>query len=121
MSQRVLFVDDEEINLFIMQKRFEQNYDVITANSPIRGLEILESESDSIKVVVTDLRMPEMDGLQFVAKAKELYPDINFFLLTGYEYNEEIDQAVKSGQVTKLFGKPFDFDEMNSAVSACFS
>lgn len=117
MKQRILFVDDEEINLFIMTKRFEKEYDVTTANSPIEGLRILEAESEEIKVVVTDLRMPDMDGLEFVAKAKELYPSINFFLLTGYEYNEEIDKAVKNGNVSKLFGKPFDFDEMNAVIA----
>ncbi|MFK7953361.1 MAG: response regulator [Ekhidna sp.] len=120
MSNKVLFVDDEEINLFIMQKRFENNYDVVTSISPLKALEILESESE-IKTVVTDLRMPEMDGLEFVEKAKALYPNTNFFLLTGYEYNEEIDNAVKSGNVTKVFGKPFDFDEMNEVIGKTFA
>lgn len=118
MKNRVLFVDDEEINLFIMQKRFESNYDIVTAISPLKALEILETESETIKIVVTDLRMPEMDGLEFVEKAKALYPNTNFFLLTGYEYNEEIDNAVKSGNVTKVFGKPFDFDEMNEVLAS---
>lgn len=121
MKQRILFVDDEEINLFIMTKRFENNYAVSTVNSPLDALKILETASNEIKVVITDLRMPDMDGLEFIAKAKELYPSICFFLLTGYEYNEEIDIAVKNGNVTKLFGKPFDFDEMNKAIAACFS
>ncbi len=120
MKNRVLFVDDEDINLFIMQKRFENNYDVITANSPMKGLDILENESD-IRIVVTDLRMPEMDGLEFVEKAKALYPSTSFFLLTGYEYNEEIDNSVKSGRVSKVFGKPFDFDEMNEVIASYFS
>lgn len=116
MKQKILFVDDEEINLFIMKKRFEEEYDVSTAISPIEGLDILE-KSQEIKVVVSDLRMPEMDGLEFVAKAKELYPNIHFFLLTGFEYNEEIDDAVKNKRVTKLFGKPFDFEEMKKAIA----
>jgi two-component system, response regulator, stage 0 sporulation protein F len=119
MKHRILFVDDEEINLFIMTKRFEGKYDVSTVSSPFDGLKLLEKESDEFKVVVTDLRMPDMDGLEFVARAKELYPNIHFFLLTGYEYNEEIDDAVKSKRVTRLFGKPFDFDEMNLAISEC--
>ena len=120
MSNKVLFVDDEEINLFIMKKRFENNYDVITAISPIKALEILENEP-KIKTVITDLRMPEMDGLEFVEKAKSIYPNTSFFLLTGYEYNEEIDNAVKGGNVTRVFGKPFDFDEMNEVIASSFS
>lgn len=119
MKHRILFVDDEEINLFIMTKRFEKEYDVSTVNSPLEALKMLEKDVDKYKVVVTDLRMPDMNGLDFVSKAKELYPMIHFFLLTGYEYNKEIDDAMKSKRVTRLFGKPFDFDEMNNAIAEC--
>jgi response regulator RpfG family c-di-GMP phosphodiesterase len=64
-------------------------------------------ENQEIKAVVSDMSMPHMSGVDFISKANDLFPEVIYFILTGYEISEEIKAAVESGLITKYFRKPF--------------
>ena len=113
----ILYVDDEDINLFLFQKGFESKYSVITANSGGKGLEKLAEHSDEIIVVISDMRMPLMSGTEFVRKAKALHQNIVYFILTAFEYSEEIDNAIKSKLVQDFFTKPFNYEKIDAAIN----
>ncbi len=110
MKPTILFVDDEIINLFVLKKRFENDYDVLTAESGEEALEIIKENETRIRAVISDLRMPGIDGLVLINQAKEILPNTPFFLLTGYENNEQINQALMSGLIADSLKKPFDYE-----------
>lgn len=112
----ILYVDDEEPNLFLFKVAFEEKYEVITSRSGMEGLEKLDLEHDKIIVVISDMKMPEMNGVEFIRKARDLYNHIGYFILTGYDYNDEIDQAIKEEIVHKFFTKPFKQEEIEAAI-----
>jgi two-component system, response regulator, stage 0 sporulation protein F len=111
----LLYVDDEPLNLTLFEINFQKKYTVRTALSGEKGLDILRSEP-SIAVVITDMKMPGMNGIEFIRKAKENFPEIVFFILTGYEITGEIIQALEDKLIYKYFKKPFLMKEMETAI-----
>ncbi len=113
---KILYVDDEESNLFIFKVNFERKYPVITAISGEEGLEKLSDHPDEIIVVISDMRMPSMNGVEFIRKARETHDNIFYYILTGYDFNEDIEEALKAGEIQKFFKKPFDIQEIEGAI-----
>lgn len=113
----VLFVDDEEINLFLFEKTFEKDFNVKTASSGVEALESLGEHGEEIKVVISDMRMPVMNGLEFVEKARNKSSGIFFFILTGYEINRELRSALEANLIDQLFHKPFDYHLIKKAIT----
>ncbi|MEP1096733.1 MAG: response regulator [Cyclobacteriaceae bacterium] len=116
IKDTVLFVDDEEINLFLFEKTFERDFHLLTALSGMEGLEKLQEHEKRIKVVISDMRMPSMNGLEFVAKARSRFDKISYFILTGYSFNEELESALERKLIDKIFNKPFDYESIKEAV-----
>lgn len=117
----ILYVDDEEVNLFLFEKIFEHDFKVVTAPSGQEGLEKLEKYSGQIDVVISDMRMPLMNGLEFISEAKGLFPDTSYFILTGYEFNTELEDALEMNLIDKVYKKPFDYDLIKAAVNESVS
>lgn len=113
----ILYVDDEEANLFIFEKMFEKKYLVLTAHSGREGLEQLENNSSDIIVVISDMRMPAMNGVEFIREAKNNYSNIAYFILTGFDFNDEIEDALNTHLIHKFFTKPFEMQEIETAIS----
>ena len=116
MSEKpaILYIDDEEANLLLFRISFEGERDVLVANSPEEGLQKLMENRGRIRAVISDMHMPKMNGVQFIQKAKESVNDIPYFILSGYAYNDEIDQALKDNTIQKFFTKPFNRAEIES-------
>ena len=110
----ILYVDDEEANLLLFRISFEGDRDVLVANSPEEGLLKLEENRDRIRAVISDMHMPKMNGVQFIEKAQETANDIPYYILSGYAFNDEIDQALKKNTIKKFFTKPFDREEIET-------
>jgi response regulator RpfG family c-di-GMP phosphodiesterase len=112
----VLYVDDEENNLFLFKASFSGEYNVLTALSGNEGLEKLEKFHKDIIVVISDMRMPNMNGIEFVQKARERYSNIAYFILTGFDYNEQIQNALNNNLIQSFFTKPFDVAEIKKSI-----
>ena len=112
----ILYVDDEEINLHLFDIYLSKKYTVVTAIDALQGMKLLE-ENNAIKVVVSDIRMPRMNGIEFLKKANEKYPQIHYFIATGYEINDEIQDAINAGLLRKYFRKPFNMPEIDAAIA----
>ena len=103
----VLCVDDEE-NILHSLKRLlrKEGYRLLTATSGAKGLKVLK-END-VHVVISDQRMPEMSGTEFLAKVKENYPDVIRIVLTGYTEVDSITASINKGHIYKFILKPWN-------------
>ncbi len=108
----VLCVDDEPNILSSLRRLFRpQGYRMLTAESAIDALALLEREH--VDVVISDMRMPQMDGAQFLAHVRERWPDAVRLLLTGYADMERTVAAINSGEILRYLSKPWnDVDVM---------
>ncbi len=113
---KILFVDDEENILRSLQRLFmDEEVEVFTAPSGAKGLEILAREA-GVGVIVSDQRMPEMTGVDFLEKSKTISPQSIRILLTGYaDVNAAID-AINRGGTFRYLNKPWNDDELVQAV-----
>ena len=112
---KILYVDDEFINLQLFKINFDNKYEVFTAENGITGLEVLDNNPD-IVVVISDMKMPIMTGLEFIQKAKVKYPNIKYYILTGYDITDEIQEAIDAKLILNYFRKPFDINEIEDAI-----
>lgn len=107
----LLCVDDEANILSALRRLFRpQGYRVLTAGSGAEGLEILAREA--VDLVISDMRMPEMDGARFLAQARAHHPDTVRILLTGYADMESTVAAINDGQITRYITKPWNDAEV---------
>jgi len=112
---KIMYVDDDEMNLLLFSLNFDEKYQVITSDSGLQALKLLEENIDTT-VVISDMKMPVMTGLEFIQKAKVKFPHINFYILTGYDTTKEIQEAIKIKLIRSYFRKPFNFNEINNAI-----
>ncbi len=111
IKTKILYIDDEEINVELFSINFSWDYEVVTAFSGYEGLVMLDKHKD-IKAIISDMKMPGMNGVEFITQAKEKYPDKKYFILTGYDINDEIQKALKENLILQYFRKPFNMDEI---------
>ncbi|MBF0456019.1 MAG: response regulator [Magnetococcales bacterium] len=114
----LLVVDDEMEIIKSLRRQFMRTFKVYIANSAAEGLEILKS--NSIQVIISDQRMPEMTGSEFFAKAKERYPDAMRLLLTGYADINAVIQAINDGNIFRYVMKPWNPVELDTIVQEAF-
>jgi len=115
ITATLLFVDDEENILSSLKRLFRPcGYKIFTAESGKQGLEILQREK--VDLVVSDMRMPEMNGAQFLEKVREQWPDTIRILLTGYaEIGATID-AINKGQIYRYVSKPWEDNDITLTI-----
>ncbi len=111
----ILYIDDEPINLQVFQYTFEDKYYVITAESGYEGINILKSNQE-IQIVISDMKMPGMNGVEFIKLAKQEFPFIKFYILTGFDITEEIADALNNKLILKYFRKPFNVKDLQTAI-----
>lgn len=114
-KSKVLYVDDEQINTQLFEINFSKKYEVITASSGFEGLRFLDKESD-ILVIISDLKMPGLNGIEFIKKAKNKFPSKKYFILTGFEITPEIHASLENGLILKYFRKPFNIKEIETEI-----
>lgn len=111
-KRTVLFVDDDKIVLLSLEKGLtDTSYNKLFAGSYEEALEIIGRQE--VHVMVTDMSMPEMTGLQLLRTARAKQPDIIGIVLTGYEKDEDLQAAFTQGEIFKLVPKPWKFAEVN--------
>ena len=111
----LLYIDDEEINIFIFERTFSMYYNIITSLSGEKALKILDD--NKIDIVISDMRMPKMNGLEFITDARIKFPNIGYFILTGFDFNVEIELALKNKIIEECFKKPYNVELINKTLN----
>lgn len=117
MSNRkssILFVDDEEQNLFAFKAAFRREYNIHTANNAQEAIEFLRN--NHIHLVISDQRMPEMTGVQLLDNIQKEFPKPIRMILTGYSDVEAVINAINKGGVYRYITKPWDKDEIRMNI-----
>ncbi|HEX9023459.1 MAG TPA: response regulator [Geobacteraceae bacterium] len=113
---RILLVDDETNVLRSLQRTFlDDDYEIITAASGVRGLSVLE-ELSPIQVVISDYRMPEMNGIEFLREVCRRWPETVRIVLSGYADTGVVISAINEGEIYKFIPKPWNEDELKIAI-----
>lgn len=113
---RLLLVDDEPSIIATLVRMFRpQGYTLFTASSGREGLELLEQEE--VDLVISDMRMPEMDGATFLAEVTARWPDVVGILLTGYSDIESTAKAINKGHIYAYFSKPWERKKLLESVA----
>ncbi|MBZ4414562.1 response regulator [Myxococcus sp. MISCRS1] len=110
LRHTLLFVDDEADVLDILTRMFQRRYRVLTALSGQAALEVLRRET--VDVLVTDQRMPEMTGIELAATARAEGFDVTTLLLTGFTDPDDLIAAINQGQVYRYITKPWDVNDL---------
>ena len=110
----VLYVDDEENNLISFKATFRLKYKVFIAISGDEAMKMLEA--NNIEIVITDQRMPNMTGVEFLEKVLVLYPETMRILLTGYADMTAVVDAINKGKIFHYLSKPWDEDELEMTI-----
>ncbi|BAZ08093.1 SpoIIE family protein phosphatase [Calothrix sp. NIES-3974] len=112
---KLMVVDDELDNLELLYRTFRRDFQVFRANNALSALEILDQEGE-MAVIISDQRMPEMNGTEFLSLTVERFPDTIRILLTGFTDVEDLVDAINSGQVFKYITKPWKPDRLRTVV-----
>ena len=114
-KQKILVVDDEPDNLDLLYRTFRRDFNVFKADSGGSALEVLAAEGE-VAVIISDQRMPEMKGTEFLSKTVPQFPDTVRIILTGFTDIEDLVEAINAGQVYKYITKPWDPGELKAVV-----
>ncbi|MCK5691228.1 MAG: response regulator [Bacteroidales bacterium] len=112
---RILYVDDEVINLELLQLTFMNDFKVLTAASAKEGLRLLELNPD-IHVVISDLKMPVMDGLDFIKVVKQIDPAKVCMLLTGFMESDVMLEGFNKELIFRYLMKPWEKDHLKETI-----
>ena len=109
----ILLVDDESSIIKSLERIFrKENYKILTASGGKEGLELLNTLEEPVSLIISDQRMPEMSGAQFLEKARKIFPDAGRYLLTGYSDMDAVVDAVNKGEIHRYLTKPWNDDEL---------
>ncbi len=120
MQDSLLLVDDEpSVSTSLSRLLRKENYQVFTADSGAQALEILQE--NTIKVIVSDQRMPKMTGSELFAQVKIKYPDTIRIILSGYTDFDSISDAINKGSIYKFLEKPWNNEVLRTEIRQAFN
>lgn len=112
---KILCVDDEIHNIEALERIFRKSYVVLTATSGQQALEVLKEHE--VAVIISDQRMPQMKGVEFLKKSMGSHPEAIRILLTGYTDMNSVIEAINTGQVYRYINKPWDVHDLQATVA----
>lgn len=120
VSKRTLLILDDEDNILTSLKRLlrRDGYEILVANNAADAFNLLTSRP--VGVILSDQRMPEMSGTEFLRRVKRLYPDTMRIVLSGYTELTSVTEAINEGAVYKFLTKPWDDDHLRAVISEAF-
>jgi ActR/RegA family two-component response regulator len=117
MSNKSLFVDDDPMLLKGIRRQLDDDYDLGTACGPEEGLELV-AEAGPYSVIVSDMRMPNMNGVEFLARVRGIHPNSVRIILTGFADLNSTIKAVNDGNIFRFLGKPVENGDLVAALQA---
>ncbi len=116
LSHTILIVDDEDHNLQLLKRTFRGKYNILTAKNGEEGLRVLEENLNEVALIISDHKMPVMEGTVFLEHANKIAPSIIKILLTGYTDIEILTDAVNKCNLFQYIVKPYQPEEVERAV-----
>jgi FixJ family two-component response regulator len=116
---KLLVVDDEEAILETMTFTFDHDYNVVTSTDARRALDLL-AENAPVAVVITDQRMPDMTGSEFLKEVYDRYPETSRIILTGFADMESTVDAINEGHVYAYVNKPWEPEDLKQVVRRAY-
>jgi len=118
-KRTLLLVDDEENILTSLRRLLRRDgYELLIGNSGAQGLELLAQHP--VDVILSDQRMPNMTGVEFLRRVKTAYPDTVRMVLSGYTELQSITDAINEGAIYKFLTKPWDDDQLRANIAEAF-
>ncbi|HEY4550125.1 MAG TPA: response regulator [Bacillus sp. (in: firmicutes)] len=115
MKEKILVVDDQfGIRILLNEVLQKEGYDTYQAANGLQALEVLNDHVPDL--VLLDMKIPGMDGIEILKRMKVLQPDIKVIIMTAYGELDMIQEAMDLGAITH-FAKPFDIDDIRKAVA----
>jgi CheY-like chemotaxis protein len=114
-APKILYVDDEPINLQLFKFNFQKQFDLLLASSGQEALDILSKED--VKVIVTDLKMPGMNGIELIEKIKEEQNDKICMLLSAYDISEARKMGLDETRIFSYIRKPWRRNTVSEILS----
>ena len=113
---KVLYVDDEEINLRVFKNVFRREFDIFIAKSGQEGLDYLSN--NDVEVILTDQRMPNMTGVEFLEQVTKKYPLPlpSRLIVSGYSSPDSIEKAFENYCLSHFVSKPWDKEELKELI-----
>lgn len=112
---KLMVVDDEPDNLDLLYRTFRRDFKVFKADGALSALETLDKEGE-MAIIISDQRMPVMNGTEFLSKTVDRFPETIRILLTGYTDVEDLVDAINSGKVFKYITKPWSPENLKAVV-----
>jgi len=116
----ILYLDDEQENLNSFKAAFRRDFKIYTAINAEEAEKILDKEASTISIILSDQRMPYINGVEFFERIKEKYPEMIRILVTGYSDINVVIDAINKSQVYKYIQKPWDVDYMRKLIEQAF-
>jgi response regulator RpfG family c-di-GMP phosphodiesterase len=110
MNISILYIDDEPINIQLFEINFKKYYDVYSATSGKEALDIIQNTT--INFLVSDYRMPEMDGLELIKEVKKIKPEVKCYLLSAYPESEIRNYIGDNNFLDGFIAKPWRKEEI---------
>ena len=107
---KILIVDDEIDNLQLLYRTLRRDYDVVKAQGPLEALEILKNEE--FQCILSDHKMPDMDGVEFLKRSFDMYPDTMRLLVTAYSDVDILMNAINYAKIYRYIKKPYSPEEL---------
>lgn len=119
-EHRTLLLVDDEANILSSLTRLlrRDGYQILTAGSAREGFDLLATHQ--VQVIISDQRMPEMNGTEFLSRVRDLYPDTIRMVLSGYTEFNSISAAINRGAIYKFVTKPWDDEMLRAEVREAF-
>ncbi len=115
LKLKLMIVDDELDNLDLLYRTFRRDFEVVRATSAIAALKILDQQGE-MAIIISDQRMPEMLGTEFLSKTVDRFPDTIRIVLTGYTDVEDLVDAINAGKVFKYITKPWKPQQLQIVI-----
>jgi two-component system, sensor histidine kinase and response regulator len=114
MKHSILCVDDEVDNVDALERLFRRKFKVLKATSAAQALDLLAQHP--VTVIISDQRMPQMTGVEFLSESIKTHPSAIRILLTGYTDIDSVISAINAGQIYRYVTKPWDPVDLSNAV-----
>lgn len=118
-NTKLLYVDDEFVNLQLFKFNFQKQFQLFLASSGQEALDIIESED--ISVIISDLKMPKMNGIELVRRIKNNYPDKICFMLSAYDFSEALNMGLEESDIFEYISKPWKRETLTVSLNKAYS